>query len=601
MLFCRGNDHLGSNVSAKIDHGVTVIFKHDLDNVFANIVNVTLNGGNDHLFLFSHRLTLWHCRFHGFKGGFGGICRGKKLRQEGLARFKSAPHLVKCGDNILVHNGKRRFFLQKLCGIKTCFIRKSLDHRTLERIDRRTLLLFGKRGNIVSRRRIKTRKHAIGAIRVHHHVGEGIHNCSRKTCRKCHRKECTVDSVALGQTERNVRNAKRGQKPSLVKLFYRTKRHKSGVTVRRNGQSQRVKDQIFGRKTVFPGGSKDLFGNGNSALHRLRNTAFVKRQRHHHTAVFLGNRENGAHTVFSPVDRIEKRLAVVKTAGFFHCLRIGGIDLQGRVAHLLQQLDHVAKHLRLAKLGKTHVHVKHHCALVTLRNAFGGKIAVIPLAKRRLQLGFAGGVKSFANQNRLFAKGHGVGVRRDHAELFGQVNRCGMIVHNLFECRNMLGRCTTASACKENTVKQKLFHLFGKRFGGKIIYRLAVADHGKSRIGRYHKRNGSHTCHTLHKRKQRFRAKAAVHTKGRNTKTLKKCHDRFHVGTGHQLAALVKCHGGNDRKIAVFLGGKNSRLELVKIPHCFDQNQVCVRRADLHRFGKDRNSIFKIKLTERGK
>ena len=102
-------DHaLGGDIAAKVKHIVPVVFQNNADDVFADVVYIALDGGNDDLALAALRLPGGgDLRLDGLKGSLGGGGCLQQLRQENSSLFKAIPHGVQRGNQRSVYDIER--------------------------------------------------------------------------------------------------------------------------------------------------------------------------------------------------------------------------------------------------------------------------------------------------------------------------------------------------------------------------------------------------------------------------------------------------------------------------------------------------------------
>ena len=90
-------DHLGRNVLAEVEDLISVVFKQDLDDIFADVVDVALDRREDDLALGLLILTL-HRFLDDLERSLGRLRTHQQLRQEYRSFLKAVAHGVQCGD-----------------------------------------------------------------------------------------------------------------------------------------------------------------------------------------------------------------------------------------------------------------------------------------------------------------------------------------------------------------------------------------------------------------------------------------------------------------------------------------------------------------------
>ena len=132
----------------------------------------------------------------------------------------------------------------------------------------------------------------------------------------------------------------------------------------RNGQGQRVEDEIDGTDAVFVHRQiEDALGDRQLLLRRERHALFVDGQRDDGCAVTLGHRQNlgGALFAIFQIDRVDDRLAGNALQRLLHDIGFGGVNRDRRRhtgSDLLQNVADVAL-LVLANDGAAQVeHVR---------------------------------------------------------------------------------------------------------------------------------------------------------------------------------------------------------------------------------------------------
>ena len=103
FLHCRLYDGLRRNILAKIQHIIAVVFQKDLDDIFSNIMNISLYRCQDDgpllLLLLSAGI---HLLFDYLKGALCCLCAHQKLRQEHGSLLKALSDHIQCRDDLAV-------------------------------------------------------------------------------------------------------------------------------------------------------------------------------------------------------------------------------------------------------------------------------------------------------------------------------------------------------------------------------------------------------------------------------------------------------------------------------------------------------------------
>ena len=114
------------DILAQINDLITIVVQQHLDDVFTDIMDISLDCGQDDFFPLSLRRirvgAFPHGRTHRFKGRFGGIGAHQQLRKKQLSAFKILTHLIQGRNHFLVDNGKGRRVCQLLSGSLRCAV-----------------------------------------------------------------------------------------------------------------------------------------------------------------------------------------------------------------------------------------------------------------------------------------------------------------------------------------------------------------------------------------------------------------------------------------------------------------------------------------------
>ena len=371
----------------------------------------------------------------------------------------------------------------------------------------------------------------------------------------------------------------------------------AGAAVRADGHAKGIKNNVFSGNSVVFRGFQDFFRNFKAAFGGCRNAVFVQRQRHHHAAVFLHQREDGGHAAFLAAQGIDQRLAVIPPQGGFHRNRVRRVDLQRKIDDLLQGCDSLRQNLRLVDAGQAHIHIQNVHLFLLLGHALGEDIVQIPLQNGGLQPLLAGGIDPLADEPRFFAKFYGVGVGRHHRQAFIR----GVLRADGGGFRRQGGDMRRGGAAAAANHTQALFHplcqLRGKLRRGHIEHGPAVFRMGQAGIGLQHHGHGGIFQQFLRNTRQLRRAKGAVCAQRVHAQPLQQGHHSGRGRAGHQLAVGAIGIGDNDGQAAVFLGGQYGSLGFVSVVHGLDEDEIhAAICANTHRLGKDRHRILKIQV-----
>ena len=103
----RLHNGLRGNILSQVKDFEAVVFQHDLDYVFADIVDISLDSGQDDPALCLLFLVL-HGLFDDFKGRFGRLRAHEQLRKENGTLFKAFADKIQGGDQFLINEAQSR-------------------------------------------------------------------------------------------------------------------------------------------------------------------------------------------------------------------------------------------------------------------------------------------------------------------------------------------------------------------------------------------------------------------------------------------------------------------------------------------------------------
>ena len=121
------NDHLGRNVLAEVEHLIGVVFQQNLDDILADVVDISLDGRENDLALDLLAFAL-HRVLDDLESRLGRLCAHEQLRQEHGALLESLADAVKRRNQLVVDNLERRNRLQHfLCRVDRALAQAALD------------------------------------------------------------------------------------------------------------------------------------------------------------------------------------------------------------------------------------------------------------------------------------------------------------------------------------------------------------------------------------------------------------------------------------------------------------------------------------------
>ena len=374
--------------------------------------------------------------------------------------------------------------------------------------------------------------------------------------------------------------------------------HFRGVRRGADRHGQGVGDDVLPADAVLRRPGEDPLRDGQAALRRLRDTALVQGQGHHHAAVLPGQGKYRRHALLLAVDRVQHGLAVVAAQGPLHGDGVGGVDLERQVHHRLETAHRLLQHRGLVDLRQTHVHVQHLDALVLLSDALGEDVVHVAGAQGLLEPLLTGGVDPLADQHRVVSEVHGVGVGGHAGQVLGLHRRRHQVFRPPHQRLDIRRGGAAAAAGQAHALPHQGRRLRGELLRRHVVDRPAVLLPGQSRVGFQQHRHGGPAQVLPHHRGQGPGAQGAVDADGVGPHALQHGRHGRRGGAGHEFAVLAVGVGDEHRQITVLLGGQQCRLGLVAVVHGLDQNEVrAVFHAQAHGLGEGRHRVLEVQVT----
>ncbi len=105
MLLCRINHSLIFNITSEVNYCIAIVFKQNLYNILAYIMNISLYGCKNYFSLaYGSRIAADHLFSDNFKCCLSNSCRENKLRQKYFTLFKLYSCLVKSRNKHIINN-----------------------------------------------------------------------------------------------------------------------------------------------------------------------------------------------------------------------------------------------------------------------------------------------------------------------------------------------------------------------------------------------------------------------------------------------------------------------------------------------------------------
>ena len=230
----------------------------------------------------------------------------------------------------------------------------------------------------------------------------------------------------------------------------------------------------------------------------------------------------------------------------------------------------------LVDIRQAHIHIQHLRAVALLVHGLRQDIIHIALTQCLLKALFARGIDALAHHGNI-AHIHGLYRGAQQAAGKGLCIRRGLAFGNIAQVADILRGGAAAAAHHANAQRQILRHGIAEHFGRDIIAR--TVGPGQARIGLYEYRKvfGHALAKALGQGQDLYRAKAAVDAHGIGPQAHGGGGKAFYAAAGKATAVLLKAHGYHHGQGAVFFGGQNRGLHLVKVGHGFDHDHIGLR------------------------
>ena len=342
------------------------------------------------------------------------------------------------------------------------------------------------------------------------------------------------------------------------------------LLLRGNGEGQAVDQHVLSGDPVRERRVQDPLGDAAAALPVLRDPVLIQAQAHDRRAVFFAQGQDSRQHLGLPVHGVYDGLSVYRPQPRLDGGGIGGVDLQRKIHHRLQRLDHPAQHGRLVDARQPHVDIKDFGSGVLLLDPPRDDVVDIRFPQRLLEALFPGGIDALADD------AHAVKARR-----------AGSGTDTVPVCRfpgkrhPLQGggqgadkrRCGAAAAAEDAHAQ-----LPRRRQLPCEIFRshMILAGRGIRQSGIWLEDQGpvGPVAQLLDQRQQLLRAEAAVKAHGIHTESAERQAHGRHGGSEEGSPRGLEGHGHPDREPRVFLRGKNGGLDLIQVAHRFDDHKV---------------------------
>ena len=160
-------------------------------------------------------------------------------------------------------------------------------------------------------------------------------------------------------------------------------------------------------------------------------------------------------------------------------------------------------------------------------------------------------------------------------------------------------RGTAAATHYPGTAPGDFTHPTGKFVRSDVIAGFAIPFYRKPRVGiDYNWQPGSFPefgeegSHLLG-------PQPTVEANGICPQTFQHCNSHFNAPASEELPILIEGHGDKYRKVGILLGCQQCGLRLVDVAHSFDEDSIrASHHSSVHHFPKNRNSFFKVQLSQ---
>ena len=357
----------------------------------------------------------------------------------------------------------------------------------------------------------------------------------------------------MGQPEGNIGHTQYGSAALLLDFLYNLQCGSGGGIIRAHGHGQGIYYNIFPLNAVAFRSTVDFLRNGKTSLGCRGNTGFVQSQSHHHSAVFPYQRKDFLHNLFLAVYGVNHGLSVVNTHCRFHCLCIGGVNLQRKGQDPLQLVNRLLHHRHFVNFRQSYIDVQNICSGIRLLYALFENIFHIVVTECLLEFRFTGRINSFPDNRRFPAKKDCLGIRSHNSIVLLCESLRYKIPAFFRQCPDMGGSGTAAATGKPGAHGNNLSHIFRKFRRVHIVNGSSVFHSRKSRIGHDNQGNGRKLRQSFKNGLHLLGTETAVDTEGIHPETLEKRHHVFRGSAGQKLVSFVKYHGCHYRQAAVFL------------------------------------------------
>ncbi len=183
-----------------------------------------------------------------------------------------------------------------------------------------------------------------------------------------HRQECAVDSVAVRQTEADIRRSTRGVDLQFgAQAVHETHDLHASAVDCADRHDERIDDDVGRGNAVIHSALDDLLGDGVAHVRILRDARLIVGNRDDRRAIFLDQRQDGLQSLVLAGHRIDQRLALVDPESGFERRDDRGIDRQRHVGDRLHELHGAREYCRLVGERYAGVDIQHVRAGLHLR------------------------------------------------------------------------------------------------------------------------------------------------------------------------------------------------------------------------------------------
>ena len=394
-------------------------FQQGADDVFADIVDVPLDGGHQDAAAALKFLPL-HLHLQAGETGLHGVGRLHDLGQEEDILLKTPPHLLQAGQKALVADLHRdQSLAQRLFHQGNDAVPVALDNRPgkpfadgQRAVGRRGLHrfrgLFAAIGlDVESRLAITVQEHHGRAPGIHHGPVLGVDDGGVQSGLHGHGEECRRDQRPLGQAKGDVADPQyRGEFQFLFDQPDGPQGFGGPFLFGADRQGQTVDDDVGIRYTVPPGGVADAAGDDQPPLGGIGNPLLVQGQADHGGPVLFGQRQHAAQALGLARYRVDQDLAVGRLESPLQGGRIGGIEHQ-RYAGCRGGAEHGPLHgCRLVDARRPYVHIQQGCSGSDLLHGLAADVGHLAFLEFLGIEFFPGGVDTLPDDGGFVASPH---------------------------------------------------------------------------------------------------------------------------------------------------------------------------------------------------